>query len=120
MFLYQQLFCLAWGFHRALESHKCGVRSRWQSPDPNPSLPPLEETRGRSHVHSSTEEMSWERGSAGIWGMLSTSSSAPELPSHKKLGGISTLMFLSAGSGVYSMQTAGNAQYMRALHCVEA
>lgn len=68
MFLYQQLFCLAWGFHRALESHKCGVRSRWQSPDPNPSLPPLEETRGRSHVHSSTEEMSWERGSAGIWG----------------------------------------------------
>lgn len=71
-------------------------------------------------VHSSTEEMSWERGSAGTWGMLSTSSSAPELPSHKKLGGISTLMFLSAGSGVYSMQTAGNAQYMRALHCVEA
>lgn len=38
MFLYQQLFCLALGFRKALESWKCRLRSCWKSTDPNSSL----------------------------------------------------------------------------------
>lgn len=56
--------------------------------------------------------------------MLSVSSSAQELLTLSGVinnwVGSGTLRFLTAGSGVYPMQTTANAQYIGALHGMEA